>query len=266
MPTSLSTPAAGTAKDSPGVGPWFRSRSETATLTRIDEPSVHPLLQANVWHLRGRDRDLIVDTGLGVASLRGHLPHLFDRDPIVVVTHAHLDHMGGAHEFDTCLAHADENLTSPPPGSLRGAPLGVELGMDLREFGVTDDTILLDALPEPDYDIDLYRLRPASTVLPVEHGATIDLGDVTYTVLHLPGHTPGGIALYSEHDGTLFSGDVVYDDILIDRCHGSNVADYRRSMAELAALDVARAYAGHGDSFDGNRLRTLTQIYLDESR
>jgi glyoxylase-like metal-dependent hydrolase (beta-lactamase superfamily II) len=51
---------------------------------------------ANIWHVRERDRDLVADSGLGVASLRHHVPALFERDPVLVVTHAHLDHLAGA--------------------------------------------------------------------------------------------------------------------------------------------------------------------------
>ena len=48
----------------------------------------------------------MVDSGLGIVALRDALPHLFERDPILVLSHAHLDHMGGAHEFAQCWVHA----------------------------------------------------------------------------------------------------------------------------------------------------------------
>ena len=44
---------------------WFKTTSIANGLDVITEPYVHAFLQANIWHLRGRDRDLIVDTGLG---------------------------------------------------------------------------------------------------------------------------------------------------------------------------------------------------------
>jgi len=65
----------------PVAGRWFVTTQVGDRLNVIVEPYVHFFLRANIWHLRGRDRDLIVDTGLGVASLREHLPDLFERDP-----------------------------------------------------------------------------------------------------------------------------------------------------------------------------------------
>src|SRR5690242_20659514 len=103
---------------------WYQVTRITDDLAVITEPHVHPLLRANIWHLRGRDRDLVVDAGLGVAPLRPALPELFARDPILVVTHAHLDHMGAAAEFERVYAHPFEPLHDPLPGTVRTAELG----------------------------------------------------------------------------------------------------------------------------------------------
>ncbi|WP_426504027.1 MBL fold metallo-hydrolase [Dactylosporangium sp. McL0621] len=93
-------------------------------------------------------------------------------------------------------------------------------------------------------------------------GDRIDLGGRVLTVLHLPGHTPGSIALLEERTGTLYSGDVVYDGGLIDDLPNSDVAAYRRSMELLAGLDVSVVHPGHGPSFDRARLRELAAAYL----
>lgn len=244
--------------------PWFRTTAVGPSLDRIDEPHVHELLRANIWHLRGRDRDLIVDTGLGVASLRARLPHLFERDPIVVLSHAHLDHMGGAHEFDRCRAHPGEPFHAPPPGSLHLQPLADELGISTAEVEY-DPTILLDAAPHREFALDDYRLRPAPAIEWLREGALIDLGDHEFTVLHLPGHTPAGIGLFDAHNGILFSGDVVYDEALIDNCVGSDVQDYRETMRRLVDCDVSVVHPGHGPSFDGIRLREIATAYLVRS-
>ncbi|WP_406337156.1 hypothetical protein [Streptomyces sp. NBC_00649] len=52
------------------VHDWFRVTTIDSTLTLIDEPHVHELLDANTWLVRGRDRDLLVDCGLGVGAFR----------------------------------------------------------------------------------------------------------------------------------------------------------------------------------------------------
>jgi glyoxylase-like metal-dependent hydrolase (beta-lactamase superfamily II) len=245
------------------VGPWFRTRAVDSSVDQIDEPHVHELLRANIWHVRGRDRDLIVDTGLGVASLRVQLPQLFERDPVVLLTHAHLDHMGGAYEFDHCWAHAGEPFKNPPPGSLYLQPLVDELGIGAEDFNVSCP-ILINALPHPEYTVDDYRLRPAPDIHKLSEGSRIDLGDREFTILHLPGHTPASIALLDEANGVLFSGDVVYDDTLIDNCVGSHVADYRNTMKRLIfELDVTVVHPGHGNSFDRSRLREIATAYLD---
>jgi glyoxylase-like metal-dependent hydrolase (beta-lactamase superfamily II) len=171
--------------------------------------------------------------------------------------------MGGAHEFDHCSAHAGEPFQNPPPGSLHLQPLVDELGIGAQDFSVPSE-VLIDAIPGPDYVVDDYRLRPAPDIHWLRDGCRIDLGDRVFTILHLPGHTPASIALTDETTGVLFSGDVIYDDTLIDNCVGSNVAEYRNTMKRLMfELDVTVVNPGHGDSFDRSRLCEIATSYLD---
>ncbi len=65
---------------------WFERKPIGEGLTLLWEPHAHPLLRCNIWHLRGRDRDLLVDTGLGVASLREEIADLLDKPLVAVAT------------------------------------------------------------------------------------------------------------------------------------------------------------------------------------
>ncbi len=65
------------------AGGWFEVERVDGRLTVVTEPHVHPFLRANVWHLRGSRRDLVVDTGLGVAALRAAVPDLLDRETVI---------------------------------------------------------------------------------------------------------------------------------------------------------------------------------------
>jgi glyoxylase-like metal-dependent hydrolase (beta-lactamase superfamily II) len=234
-------------------------RAAGAALTVIDEPHVHELLQANTWLIRGYDRDLLFDCGLGVASLRAALDGIIAPHPVLVLSHAHLDHMGSAHEFPDCRAHPAEPVGGPPPGSLEGPALGAELGLPEAL-----PALLITARPDEAYEPAAYRVQPARVTQPLADGDIVDPGGRPLTVLHLPGHTPGSIALFDQQDGTLFSGDVVYDDVLLDTTAGSDRGLYRASMRRLRELPVRVVRPGHGPSFGPRRLHSIIDRYLKE--
>ena len=48
---------------------WFSKSIVDDRTTMLTEPFVHDYLRANIWHLRGRDVDLLVDTGMGICPL-----------------------------------------------------------------------------------------------------------------------------------------------------------------------------------------------------
>jgi glyoxylase-like metal-dependent hydrolase (beta-lactamase superfamily II) len=241
----------------PVAAHWFDLATVDERTTLIHEPHVHSLLRANLWHLRGRDHDLLIDCGTGVTALAPLLAERFNREPVLVLTHGHLDHMGSAHEFDHVWAHPLERVGDPAPGSLYGPALAAEVGLD---YPLPD--LLITARPHDRYDPAAYRVRPAAVTRSLVDGDIVDLGDRSLTVLHLPGHSPGSIALFDPAEGTLFSGDVVYDDVLLDSLTGSDPEQYARSLRRLRALPVTLTHAGHDPSFDQDRLHHLIDTYL----
>jgi glyoxylase-like metal-dependent hydrolase (beta-lactamase superfamily II) len=57
--------------------------------------------------------------------------------------------------------------------------------------------------------------------------------------------------------GTLFTSDALYDGRMFFGLRGSDREAAARSIARLAALPVTSVHPGHGESFDGDRLRAL---------
>lgn len=44
----------------------------------------------------------------------------------------------------------------------------------------------------------------------LNEGDSVDVGELKFTVIHTPGHTPGGICLYEKEKNVLFSGDTLF--------------------------------------------------------
>jgi glyoxylase-like metal-dependent hydrolase (beta-lactamase superfamily II) len=245
----------------PVVTPWFTTTTTSDTITLIREPHADPLVRANLWHVRGRDRDLLVDCGLGVTSFHDALPELAAREPVLVLTHGHFDHMGSAHEFAECWAHSLEPVAEPVFGTLDGAALAGSV-MYPAATHKTLPPLLISARPSESYDPHSYRVRPARVTRELADGDRFDLGDRAFTVLHLPGHSPGSVGLFDEHDGTLFSGDVICDGPLIDDIIGCNITQYVATMRRLRELPVRIVHAGHGRDFGQARMRELIDDYI----
>jgi glyoxylase-like metal-dependent hydrolase (beta-lactamase superfamily II) len=247
---------------------WFELRRFDDDVTLIFEPYVVPFLRCNIWHVRGRDRDLVIDTGLGVASLREFARDILDRPVAAVATHVHIDHIGNHHEFEECLVHSREaDGLARPKGehTLAGSdfdPTNVATLLVPPIDGYEMVGPMLTALPAADFDMPSFRIRPAKVTRIVEEGDIVDLGDRSFEVLHLPGHSPGSIGLWEARTEILFSGDAVYDGPLVDNLHHSNVADYVRTMLRLRELPARIIHAGHEPSFGRERLMELADAYL----
>jgi glyoxylase-like metal-dependent hydrolase (beta-lactamase superfamily II) len=256
--------------DPPVARDWFSVTWVTGSIAMLTEPHVDELLRANLWYVRGRERDLLVDTGNGVAPLRPVVERLArgrGREVVAIATHAHFDHIGGLHEFERRLLHSREEAAAQRVFDL--APLvssmwSAEFREALVAGGLSVAPVLIDALPAPDFDPAAFRIAPVAATHFVEGGDVIDLGDRQLQVLHLPGHTPGGMGLWDETGGVLFSGDVIYDAELLDTLPESSVEDYVRTMTRLLDLPVSIVCPGHEGPFGRERLRELAGAYLRE--
>ncbi len=228
---------------------WYEVVPFANGVSMIHEPWIKPFFRCNMWHVRGRDFDLLVDTGLGHFPLRANVPMLRSGKPLVcVASHAHFDHIGSHHEFEERWIHAAEAeiLADPRPEWTLAA-------------GYADEAMFI--APPAGWDTNAYRVKPAPATKLLADGDTVDLGDRSFTVIHTPGHSPGGIALFEEATGTLIAGDIVYDGELVADTFHSDLGDYRRSLERLARLPVKIVHGGHFASFGRTRLRQIVAAF-----
>lgn len=244
---------------------WFQRTKINNDITLIFEPHVHPFLRCNIWHVRGRDKDLLVDTGIGVSSLRDEIQDLIDKPLAALATHIHYDHVGSLHEFDERIVHIAESEQMGNYrefGSLTTGGLPPDY-LQLFEEVMPVGKYFIDAIPEEAYDPDIYSIVSTTATVVVEEGSVIDLGNKVFEVLHLPGHSPGSIGLWDKSSATLFSGDAVYDGGLLDELPESNISDYVETMKRLRQLPVEIVHGGHEPSFGRARLHEIIDDYLE---
>lgn len=247
---------------------WYVAQKVSDDTTLILEPHVHVLEQANMWLVEGVERDMILDTGMGVVPLKPYLDTLRedpDKDIICVSSHTHIDHIGAVHEFDTRLVHpaeADEMASPSGLNSLFRKDMPERLIQTFLDAGYPPiGDLLIEALPFAGYDPESYILRGAPATGLLNEGDTVDLGNRVFDVLHLPGHSPGGIGLYEARSGTLFAADAIYDGPLIYEGPGMSVEAYKETFNKLKALDVSIVHGGHDPSFGPERMAEIIADY-----
>lgn len=141
----------------------------------------------------------------------------------IVCTHAHFDHVGAV-------------------GRLRqktGAPVLLH-AEDLELFSRADEQgaiwgFRIEQPPKPDSF--------------VSEGDAITAGAVTLRVLHTPGHSPGGICLYAEAEGVVFTGDTIFaGSIGRTDFKGGDIEALKRSFRRIINLpEKTQLFPGHGN-------------------
>lgn len=228
---------------------WYTTRTVGDDVTYIGEPHIKEFYRCNIWHVRGRDKDMLVDSGMGVVSLREHVPIVTEKPCIAVASHTHFDHIGCHHEFEERLVHGNEADFMAKP---------------TRENTYSDKYVVDDIftmLPPAPYSSAEYNVKSAPATRIIDDGDVIDIGDRVFEVIHTPGHSTGEIMLWEKATAILFSGDMIYDGELID----DDIPLYVKSMKRIYDLPVRVVHGGHYPSFDGARYRELIHGYLGEN-
>ncbi|MBD5195042.1 MAG: MBL fold metallo-hydrolase [Bacteroidales bacterium] len=142
----------------------------------------------------------------------------------IINTHLHIDHAIGnikaAALFDAPIsAHKEDEF------------LGERMKQQAQMFGISEKVA--------DVSINSY----------LTDGDIIKIGEGELTVLHVPGHSPGGIALYDKKDGFVISGDSLFAGSIgrTDLPGGDMTTLLNSVKSKLMTLpDSTIVYPGHG--------------------
>ena len=205
--------------------PWF-------TVERIDD-ATFALSEYRHWEethsylLLGRDRALLLDTGLGVGDLRREV----DLPVTVALTHVHWDHIGGCGQFAAPAVHAAE------ADWLRHFPL--------PEAAVRRQLCAKAPLFPAGFSPENHRVFSGEPGRVLRDGDIIDLGGRQVQVLHTPGHSPGHCCYYEAARGRLYAGDLLYRGCLDAFYPTTSPEDFLSSLERIAALPLREILPGH---------------------
>jgi glyoxylase-like metal-dependent hydrolase (beta-lactamase superfamily II) len=234
---------------------WYAIAACDDDIVQLREAWIDPYLTGDMWLVRGRDRDLLVDCGTGIVSPRPIVEAIARNPVIAVACNRWYDHAGGLHNFAERGCHRDD-------ADLIDAPTAES---SVASIYVSDDMFL--ALPHKGYSADSYRMAGAAPTILFEDGDLIDLGDRGIEIIHVPGMTPGSIALWEKATGSLFTSDTLFDDpspALRNKYRPiSRPSDPQRravriaNLKRLRSLPVKTVYAGHFGRIERHRMLDL---------
>ena len=187
--------------------------------------------ETHCYLLNGSKRSLLIDTGLGIRSIRETMERYTDKPVTAVATHIHWDHIGSHKFFPDFYAHAEE---------LDWLSGGFPLSLD------TIKEMVLDRCDAPeDFDINSYEFFQGTPTRVLTGGEIIDLGGRSVEVLHTPGHSPGHMCFWEAERGYLFTGDLAYKGTLLAYYPSTDPQSYLVSLEKVAALPAKRVFPAH---------------------
>ena len=173
---------------------------------------------------------IVVDPGGDADLIINQIEKLSLHPRYIVLTHAHFDHLVALPQL--AAACPDAKIAIHPEEAAKLGPASFELHkQDLESAGA------------PFYISELRDPLPSASLL-LSEGDTLG----PFTIMHVPGHSPGSICLYSKEEKTLISGDTLFKgDFGRSDLPGGNRRSIGQSLQRLSLLDGdTTVYPGHG--------------------
>ena len=166
---------------------------------------------------------IVIDPGDNIAQILGILQKHALKVNAIIITHAHIDHIGGAAKLKAATG-------APVHMNANDAPLYNDIDSQAAWLGI-----------EP----------PERTAIDVnaQNGQVLKLADKEFHILHTPGHTQGSISVWIPEENKLIAGDTLFrDSIGRTDLPGGDFAELERSIrTQIYTLPPATVvYPGHG--------------------
>jgi hydroxyacylglutathione hydrolase len=168
---------------------------------------------------------IVIDPGDNIDQILAVLGKHRLKVKAIVITHAHIDHIGGAAKLK----------------AVTGAPVHMN----------ASDQELYDSLDMQAAWLQMKTPEKTSIDTEARDGDTLALGDAVFHVLHTPGHTQGSISLWIPAENKLIAGDTLFrDSIGRTDLPGGDGRQILRSIRDklLMLPEEAVVVPGHGEN------------------
>jgi len=229
----------------------------------------NPLKYLNSYLIKGRERNLLIDTGFNQGECKMAMYEAIDKLEVnmhetdLFITHMHADHSG----LVTSLATDSSKVYCS------------EIDAPLINFGVSGvffsemHALLVShglSLQEADKAIEehpakKYNMGKKQIFSTVKENDTIQVDDRIFKCVATPGHSPGHMCLYEANKKILISGDHVLDEITpiikITRWVADPLRDYLNSLVKIDQLETSITLPAHRRIINNihQRIRELKQ-------
>jgi glyoxylase-like metal-dependent hydrolase (beta-lactamase superfamily II) len=212
-------------------------------------------IATNCWiYPLGEKNAAVIDPGDEAPVIINTLKKLDLIPSYILLTHGHFDHIAALQ-----LLVAAFNSDNPQIAIHRqdSRYLGAE-AYDTQSKSIKaamGNTSLIDTM----WPVESRKSMPMATSL-LEEGDMIG----PFTVLHLPGHTPGSAAFWDKEAGTLFTGDVLFEGTYgRTDLPGGNEKEMYTSLRRLFEMDRdIKVFPGHGDTTTIGREAAMQRLFF----
>ncbi len=170
---------------------------------------------------------IVVDPGDDIQDIVDILDRHHLKVKLIAITHAHIDHIGGAHKLR----------------ALTGAPVCMNEA----------DSFLADHLATQASWLGIETPQNPGIDTPAHEGDILRVGSIEAHVLHTPGHTPGSISLFLPKEQKLIAGDTLFKGSVgrTDLPGGNSQQIASSIRGKLYTLpETTIVYPGHGEPTD----------------
>ena len=212
---------------------WFKSKKLTEHITRITD-----VTGVYMYLVQGCEEALLIDTGSGIGNLKEYIEGITCLPLTVVCTHGHLDHAGGALQFDRVYMDSEDIELSLSHCTIENRKKYADISASMMN-------------QDANYEVETWDYWPVRTIEYEEltDGMEFSLGGICVKAISLKGHTKGcKCMLFCEERSILF-GDACNPSVFLFDEETTSVEEYREELLRFQKYEELydRVWLSHGD-------------------